>query len=172
MQLILLLILCKGFLLSSGLKKHVQSCDYRDKNQTIDVRSLKAKSRLNILEETKKSEPPEVQYFLSKLKKDDEVADVVKGDDLIMRVVRKLLDRKLEKREAADATKQRARLLARLLIFMRLVHSSLLYQTITKNELRYFQVNSEILETRISSSSKFVPQKNSLSIFKFEPEKV
>ena len=28
-----------------------------------------------------------------------------------------------------------------------------------KNDLGYFQVNSEILETRISSSSKFVPQK-------------
>ena len=48
----------------------------------------------------------------------------------------------------------------------------ILYQTITKNVLGYFQVNSEILETRISSSSKFVPQKNSSSIFKFEPEKV
>jgi hypothetical protein len=30
----------------------------------------------------------------------------------------------------------------------------------------YFQVNSEILETRISSSSKFVPQKNLSSNFK------
>ena len=44
--------------------------------------------------------------------------------------------------------------------WMNFTHSSLLYQTITKNELGYFQVNSEILETRISSSSKFVPQKN------------
>ena len=57
-------------------------------------------------------------------------------------------------------------------IWMNFKHSSLLYQTITKNVLGYFQVNSEILETRISSSSKFVPQKNSSSIFKFEPEKV
>ena len=57
-------------------------------------------------------------------------------------------------------------------IWMNFTHSSLLYQTITKNVLGYFQVNSEILETRISSSSKFVPQKNSSSIFKFEPEKV
>ena len=56
--------------------------------------------------------------------------------------------------------------------WMNFTHSSLLYQTITKNVLGYFQVNSEILETRISSSSKFVPQKNSSSIFKFEPEKV
>jgi len=61
-------------------------------------------------------------------------------------------------------------------IWMNFTHSSLLYQTITKNVLGYFQVNSEIFETRISSSSKrtskFVPQKNSSSIFKFEPEKV
>ena len=56
--------------------------------------------------------------------------------------------------------------------WMNFANSSLLYQTITKNELGYFQVNSEILETRISSSSKFVPQKDSSSIFKFEPEKV
>ena len=98
----------------------MENCEYRDKSQKIDIRSLKAKSRLNILEETTKNEPEEVQYFLSKLDR-DEIADVVKGDNLIMRVVRKLLDRKLEKREAASATKQRARLLARLLIFMRLV---------------------------------------------------
>ena len=56
--------------------------------------------------------------------------------------------------------------------WMNFKNSFLLYQTITKNVLGYFQVNSEILETRISSSSKFVPQKNSSSIFKFEPEKV
>jgi hypothetical protein len=52
--------------------------------------------------------------------------------------------------------------------WMNFTHSFLLYETIPG----YFQVNSEILETRISSSSKFVPQKNSTSIFKFEPEKV
>ena len=45
--------------------------------------------------------------------------------------------------------------------WMNFANSSLLYQTITKNELGYFQVNSEILETRILSLSKFVPQKNS-----------
>ena len=56
--------------------------------------------------------------------------------------------------------------------WMNFKHSSLSYQTIKKNVLGYFQVNSEILETRISSSSKFVPQKNSSSIFKFEPEKI
>ena len=56
--------------------------------------------------------------------------------------------------------------------WMNFTHSSLLYQAIAKNVLGYFQVNSEILETRISSSSKFVTQKNSSSIFKFEPEKV
>ena len=39
-----------------------------------------------------------------------------------------------------------------------------------KKELGYFQVNSEILETQISSSSKFVPEKNSSGIFKFELE--
>ena len=49
-------------------------------------------------------------------------------------------------------------------IWMNFKHSSLLYQTITKNVLGYFQVNSEILETRISSSSKFVPKKN-LQVF-------
>ena len=58
------------------------------------------------------------------------------------------------------------------IIWMNFTHSSLLYQTITKNVLGYFQVNSEILETQNSSSSKFVPQKNSSSIFKFEPQKV
>ena len=56
--------------------------------------------------------------------------------------------------------------------WMNFTHHSLLHQTITKNVLGYFQVNSKILETRISSSSKFVLQKNSSSIFKFEPEKV
>ena len=56
--------------------------------------------------------------------------------------------------------------------WMNFTHSSLLYQTITKNVLGYFQVNLELLEIQISSSSKFVPQKNSSSIFKFEPEKV
>ena len=39
-----------------------------------------------------------------------------------------------------------------------------------KKELGYFQVNTEILETRISSSSKFLPPKNTSSIFKFELE--
>ena len=33
-------------------------------------------------------------------------------------------------------------------IWMNFTHSSLLYQTITKNVLGYFQVNSEILETQ------------------------
>ena len=56
-------------------------------------------------------------------------------------------------------------------IWMNFTHSSLLYQTITKNVLGYFQVNSEILETRISSSSKFVPQKNLSSIFKLNPKR-
>ena len=56
--------------------------------------------------------------------------------------------------------------------WMNFTHYSLSYKTITKNELGYFQVNLEILETQILSSSKFVPQKNSSSIFKFEPEKV
>ena len=55
--------------------------------------------------------------------------------------------------------------------WMNLTHSSLLYQTITKNELGYFQVNSEILETRISSSSKFLPQKNLSSIFKLNSKR-
>ena len=45
------------------------------------------------------------------------------------------------------------------------------YQKVPKKkELGYFQVNSEILETQISSSSKFVPEKNSSGIFKFELE--
>ena len=55
-------------------------------------------------------------------------------------------------------------------IWMNFTHSSLLYQTVTKNVLGYFQVNSEILETQILSSSKFMAQENSSSIFKFEPE--
>ena len=55
-------------------------------------------------------------------------------------------------------------------IWMNFTHSSLLYQTMTKNVLGYFQVNSEILETRSSSSSKFVPQKNLSSIFKLNPK--
>ena len=44
-------------------------------------------------------------------------------------------------------------------IWMNFTHSSLLHQTITKNVLGYFQVNSEILENRSSSSCKYFQDK-------------
>ena len=59
-------------------------------------------------------------------------------------------------------------------IWMNFTHSSLLYQTITKNVLGYFQVNSEILETRISSSSKLKvhTSEKSFKYFQVKPENV
>ena len=63
----------------------------------------------------------EIQYLLSKFKDDDELTNVVKTDSLIMKVVRALMFRKLMKNEAVNATKQRARTLARLLVQLRLV---------------------------------------------------
>ena len=38
------------------------------------------------------------------------------------------------------------------------------------DDLGYFQVNLKLLETRGSSSSKFVPRKNRSSIFKSNPK--
>ena len=63
----------------------------------------------------------EIQYLLSKFKDDDELTNIVKTDSLIMKVVRALMFRKLLKNEAVNATKQRARTLARLLVQLRLV---------------------------------------------------
>ena len=67
------------------------------------------------------SKTKDVQYLLSKLKEDDELTNVVKTDSLIMKVIRALMFRKLLKKEAVNATKQRAKTLARLLVQLRLV---------------------------------------------------